>query len=110
MAAMTDKSTETGIDQLSYETRWSYRSWISICVSGLGWKRNPFPREIAEAALAHVVGDKAEQAYRRADALEKRRELSFDEFKTLELMFAIDLKAEILAAKHASLASHPPQS
>jgi integrase len=34
-----------------------------------------FPREIAEAALAHVVGDKAEQAYRRADALEKRREL-----------------------------------
>jgi integrase len=34
-----------------------------------------FPREVAEAALAHVVGDKAEQAYRRSDALEKRREL-----------------------------------
>ncbi len=34
-----------------------------------------FPREIAEAALAHVVGDKAEQAYRRSDALEKRRAL-----------------------------------
>jgi integrase len=34
-----------------------------------------FPREIAEAALAHVVGDKAEQAYRRSDALEKRRTL-----------------------------------
>jgi integrase len=34
-----------------------------------------FPREIAEAALAHVVGDKAEQAYRRGDALEKRRAL-----------------------------------
>jgi integrase len=32
-----------------------------------------FPREVAEAALAHVVGDKAEQAYRRGDALEKRR-------------------------------------
>jgi hypothetical protein len=31
-----------------------------------------FPRELAEAALAHVVGDKAEQAYRRSDALEKR--------------------------------------
>ena len=25
-----------------------------------------FPREVAEAALAHVIGDKAEQAYRRA--------------------------------------------
>lgn len=34
-----------------------------------------YPRELAEAALAHVVGDKAEQAYRRSDALEKRRAL-----------------------------------
>ena len=34
-----------------------------------------FAREVAEAALAHVVGDKAEQAYRRSDALEKRRAL-----------------------------------
>jgi integrase len=34
-----------------------------------------FPREVAEAALAHVIGDKAEQAYRRGDALEKRRAL-----------------------------------
>ena len=34
-----------------------------------------FPREVAEAALAHLVGDKAEQAYRRGDALEKRRAL-----------------------------------
>jgi integrase len=34
-----------------------------------------FPRELAEAALAHVIGDKAEQAYRRSDALEKRRAL-----------------------------------
>jgi hypothetical protein len=28
-----------------------------------------------ETALAHVIGDKAEQAYRRGDALEKRRKL-----------------------------------
>jgi integrase len=34
-----------------------------------------FPREVAEAALAHLVGDKAEQAYRRGSAFEKRREL-----------------------------------
>ncbi|THD44094.1 MAG: hypothetical protein E7774_11345 [Bradyrhizobium sp.] len=31
-----------------------------------------FLREVAEAALAHLVGDAAEQAYRRGDALEKR--------------------------------------
>jgi integrase len=35
-------------------------------------------REVIEAALAHVIGDKAEQAYRRSDALEKRRALMDD--------------------------------
>lgn len=34
-----------------------------------------FPREVAEAALAHAVGDRTERAYRRGDALEKRRAL-----------------------------------
>ncbi len=34
-----------------------------------------YPRELAEHALAHVIGDKAEQAYRRSDALVRRREL-----------------------------------
>ena len=34
-----------------------------------------FPRELAEHALAHVIGDKAEQAYRRSDVLARRREL-----------------------------------
>jgi integrase len=32
-----------------------------------------FPREIAEEALAHSVGNAVERAYRRTDALEKRR-------------------------------------
>jgi hypothetical protein len=42
-----------------------------------GWAANvsTFPREVVETALAHVIGDKAEQAYRRSDALEKRRRL-----------------------------------
>jgi hypothetical protein len=30
---------------------------------------------VAEAALAHVVGDKVEAAYRRGDLFEKRRRL-----------------------------------
>jgi hypothetical protein len=30
---------------------------------------------VAEAALAHLVGDQTERAYRRGDALEKRRAL-----------------------------------
>lgn len=37
-----------------------------------------FPREVAEQALAHRVGDATERAYRRADALEKRRSLMSD--------------------------------
>ena len=37
-----------------------------------------FPHEVVETALAYVIGDKAEQAYRRSDALEKRRILSFN--------------------------------
>ena len=33
------------------------------------------PNVVSEAALAHVVSDKVEAAYRRGDLLEKRREL-----------------------------------
>jgi integrase len=47
--------------------RSAFRDWVG--------NETQFPREVAEAALAHVVGDKAEQAYRRGDALEKRRTL-----------------------------------
>ena len=47
--------------------RSSFRDWAG--------NETHFPRELAEAALAHIVGDKAEQAYRRSDALEKRRAL-----------------------------------
>ncbi|MGQ0741909.1 MAG: tyrosine-type recombinase/integrase [Alphaproteobacteria bacterium] len=38
-------------------------------------ERTNFPNEVCEAALAHVVGDKVEAAYRRSDLFEKRRGL-----------------------------------
>lgn len=47
--------------------RSTFRDWAGDCTT--------FPREVAEAALAHAVGDEAERAYRRSDALEKRRQL-----------------------------------
>lgn len=47
--------------------RSSFRDWAGNVSN--------FPRELVETALAHVIGDKAEQAYRRSDALEKRRKL-----------------------------------
>ena len=45
--------------------RSSFRDWAG--------NETSFPREVTETALAHVIGDKAEQAYRRSDALDKRR-------------------------------------
>ena len=47
--------------------RSSFRDWCG--------EVSTFPREVAEAALAHVAGDQTERAYRRGDALEKRRAL-----------------------------------
>jgi integrase len=37
-------------------------------------ERTNFPAEVREMALAHVVSDKVEAAYRRGDLLEKRRQ------------------------------------
>ncbi len=34
-----------------------------------------FPREVSEMALAHTIKDKTEAAYRRKDALERRKKL-----------------------------------
>lgn len=47
--------------------RSSFRDWAAECT--------PFPNEVCEAALAHVIGNKAEAAYRRGDLFEKRRKL-----------------------------------
>jgi integrase len=59
---------KTGVNSATvHGFRSSFRDWagnVSNC-----------PREVVETALAHVIGDRAEQAYRRSDALEKRRKL-----------------------------------
>jgi integrase len=47
--------------------RSTFRDWAG--------NRTSFPRELAEHALSHQIGDKVEQAYRRDDALERRRPL-----------------------------------
>jgi integrase len=39
-------------------------------------ERTAFPSEVREMALAHVVGDRVEAAYRRGDLFEKRRQLA----------------------------------
>lgn len=47
--------------------RSSFRDWCG--------DRTNFPRDVIEAALAHVVVDETEAAYRRSTAVEKRRRL-----------------------------------
>lgn len=56
--------------------RSSFRDWTAECTD--------VPREIAEEALAHVLTNKVEAAYRRTNFLDKRRSLMADwaEFAT----------------------------
>jgi integrase len=55
--------------------RSTFRDWAA--------GRTNFPREVAEAALAHTLSDKVEAAYRRGDLFEKRRRLMNNLGKTL---------------------------
>ena len=50
--------------------RSSFRDWAA--------EETDHPREVVEAALAHVVGNKVEAAYRRSDLFERRRRLMKD--------------------------------
>ncbi len=50
--------------------RSSFRDWAAECTN--------YSRELCEMALAHIVGNKVEAAYRRGDLFEKRRSLMED--------------------------------
>jgi integrase len=54
-------------DITAHGFRSTFRDWCS--------ERTNYPRDVAEMALAHTIGDKVEAAYRRGDLFEKRRRL-----------------------------------
>ncbi|SDF54507.1 tyrosine-type recombinase/integrase [Rhodobacter capsulatus] len=58
---------ELGFDADVHGFRTSFRTWAQ--------ERTNFPREVAEAALAHLSGDAVERAYARSDVFEKRRKM-----------------------------------
>lgn len=64
-AQLLKRMGETGF--VPHGFRSSFRDWCG--------EQTDFPAEVAEAALAHVTGSSVVQAYRRGDALEKRRAL-----------------------------------
>jgi integrase len=57
----------SGSDATTHGFRSTFRDWAAEATN--------FPRELAEAALAHVVRDQTERAYQRGDLLERRRQL-----------------------------------
>ena len=56
-----------GYDVHVHGFRTSFKTWVQ--------EQTNSPRDVSEAALAHVVKDKAEAAYARSDFFEKRRVL-----------------------------------
>ena len=58
---------ELGFDADVHGFRTSFRTWVQ--------EQTNYPREVAEAALAHAVGDAVEQAYARSDMLDRRRHM-----------------------------------
>jgi integrase len=68
MKALFKRMGVTGITTHGFRS--TFRDWAG--------EATHHPREICEAALAHAVGDRVELAYRRGDALEKRRALMCD--------------------------------
>ncbi len=66
-AAISKLIRENGVGAVPHGFRSSFRDWCGDC-SGEA-------REVAEAALAHVIQNKAEAAYARSDLFERRRAL-----------------------------------
>ncbi len=58
---------ELGFNVDVHGFRTSFRTWAQ--------EQTNLPREVAEAALAHTIKDKAEAAYARSDLFEKRRKM-----------------------------------
>lgn len=58
---------ELGFNADVHGFRTSFRTWAQ--------EKTNYPREVAEAALAHLSGDAVERAYARSDLFEKRREM-----------------------------------
>jgi integrase len=72
---MSDQTMDALLDRMKVDAtphgfRSTFRDWAGDMTD--------HPREVAEAALAHAVGDDVERAYRRGDALKKRRLLMQD--------------------------------
>lgn len=65
--ALTEVMRRLEVDAVPHGMRSSFRTWAQ--------DHTEFPRELAEIALSHTVGDAVERAYARSDMVERRRAL-----------------------------------
>jgi integrase len=65
--ALTAVMRRMEVDAVPHGMRSSFRTWAQ--------DHTTYPRELAEIALSHTVGDAVERAYARSDMLERRREV-----------------------------------
>lgn len=102
-AALSDSTLNAVIDRMNKgeKPRWvdvrddrpivqhgfrsTFRDWIA--------ERTNYPNEVAEMALAHVISNKAEAAYRRGDLFEKRRNMMNDWAAFLE---RVEIPAQVI--------------
>jgi integrase len=68
--ALTAVMRRMKVDAVPHGFRSTFRDWAG--------EQTNYPRDLAEQALAHVLENKVEAAYRRGDALEKRRTMMED--------------------------------
>lgn len=67
---LTKVMRDMGLEAVPHGFRSTFRDWTS--------ERTNYPRDVAEMALAHTIGDKVEAAYRRGELFDKRRRMMAD--------------------------------
>ena len=68
--SLTAVMRRLGVDAVPHGFRSTFRDWVG--------ELTQYPSDLAEIALAHTLANKTEAAYRRGDALEKRRRMMED--------------------------------
>ena len=68
--ALTAVMRRMDVDAVPHGFRSTFRDWASETTN--------YPRDVAEMALAHTIGDKVEAAYRRGDLFDKRTKMMAD--------------------------------
>ena len=85
--------------RLTHGFRSSFRDWAA--------EETDHPREVIEAALAHVVPNKVEAAYARSDLFERRRRLMDDWMRYLNGQSRTRSRQRVAGPRRSTAAAHP---